>query len=181
MVYVFLADGFEETEAVTPIDLLRRAKIETITVGVGKKSVVSSHGITMEADISDTEIKLSDELEAVVLPGGLKGTHNLEASEIVRGALEFAEKNGKYIAAICAAPTVPGHLGMLSGKKATCYKGFEDELKGAEYVNVPAVTDGKFITGRGAGASLEFGYELISALKSKEEADRIADQILWDI
>ncbi len=181
MVYVFLADGFEETEAVTPIDLLRRAKVETITVGVGKKSIVSSHGLIIEADISDTEIKLNDELEAVVLPGGLKGTHNLEASEIVQGALDFAEKNGRYIAAICAAPTVPGHKGMLSGKKATCYKGFEDELKGAQYVNVPAVTDGKFITARGAGASLEFGYELIKALRSKEEADRIADQILWDM
>ncbi|MCI7350903.1 MAG: DJ-1/PfpI family protein, partial [Ruminococcus sp.] len=150
-------------------------------VGVGKKSIVSSHGLTIEADISDTEIKLNDDLEAVVLPGGLKGTHNLEASEIVQGALDFAEKNGKYIAAICAAPTVPGHKGMLSGKKATCYKGFEDELMGAQYVNVPAVTDGKFITARGAGASLEFGYELIKALRSKEEADRIADQILWDM
>ena len=181
MVYVFLADGFEEVEGITPVDLMRRAGIEVTTVGIGKREIIGSHKIPVLADIADSDMKLDDSTELVMLPGGLRGTQNLEASAAVQSALDFCADNGRYIAAICAAPSVPGHKGLLSGKKATCYKGFETELKGAEYIDVPAVTDGKFITGRGAGASLEFSYEIISALKSKEEADRIAAQILWDI
>ena len=182
MIYIFLAEGFEETEAIAPADILRRCRKEILTVGVGSKTVVSSHGFPIVCDITDDEIKLDDELEMVILPGGLKGTNNLENSDTVRKALEFCRDNDRFIAAICAAPRILGHMGLLEGKKAVCYKGFEQELTGADVqTGCPAVADGKIITARGAGAAVDFGLKIVEMLISREKSEETASNILFDI
>ena len=180
MVYVFLADGFEETEAVAPIDLLRRSGCEVVTVGVTGKTVTSSHNIPM---ICDIELKdaVCEGLEMIVLPGGKVGVDNLIASERVDEMIDYCVEKGLFVGAICAAPSVPGLKGLLDGKKAVCYPGFEVKLHGALIQDTPAVRDGIFITGRSAGASLEFSYELITALKGEEKAKEVAGSIVWDI
>lgn len=180
MVYVFLADGFEETEAVAPIDLLRRSGCEVVTVGVTGKTATSSHNIPMICDIELADT-VTEGLEMIVLPGGKAGTDHLIASKRVEEITDYCVNNGIFIGAICAAPSVPGLRGLLNGKKAVCYPGFESKLHGAVIQNVPAVRDGIFITGRGAGASLEFSYELISALKGEEKAKEVAGSIVWNI
>lgn len=179
MIYVFLAEGFEETEATAPIDLLRRAKFDVKTVGVTGKTVVSSHGIPFTADITTDEVSLDGNTEMIVLPGGLKGTKHLEEDKAVGEAVDFCIKNGRFVAAICAAPTILGKKGLLKGKKATCYGGMENDLEGAEYVVAPAVRDGRIITGRGAGASVDFALMLVEALSSKEAADEMAKKIMF--
>lgn len=181
MIYEFLADGFEEIEAIAPVDLLRRSGKTVITVGVTGKTVVSSHNMPIIADITVNEISLDDELEMIILPGGLRGVNNLEKSDEVNTAIDYCHKNSIFIGAICAAPTVLGKKGLLKGKTATCYGGMEEDLLGANYIVTPAVTDGKIITGRGAGASVEFSLELIKALISKEKADEIAKRIMLGV
>lgn len=172
MVYVFLAEGFEEVEALTPVDVLRRAGIEVMTVGVGEKVVTSSHNVPVVADITDDEIT-KDGLEAVILPGGMPGTINLENSPIVQEYIDFAVNNELYVCAICAAPSILGHKNLLEGKKATCFPGFEKDLYGTVSTGEPAVADGKFITGKGAGAAMEFGLLIAEKLLSKETSDKI--------
>lgn len=179
MIYVFLAEGFEEIEALTPVDCLRRAGLTVQTVGVGGTVIRGSHGIPVTADITDAEIQLSDALEMIVLPGGMPGTLNLGKSEAVQKAIAYCSENDKWISAICAAPSILGDLGLLSGKKATCYPGFEDRLTGAETLAVPTVRDGKFITGRGPGAAMDFALALISVLKSPDEARKIAGGMVY--
>ena len=132
MVYVFLANGFEELEALAPVDILRRAKADVKTVGVSGMNVTSSHGVAVTADISADELILNDDLEMIVLPGGMPGTLNLEASEIVQRSVDFCADNDRYIAAICAAPSILGHKGLLKGKKATSFPKFNSELEGAD-------------------------------------------------
>lgn len=178
MIYVFLANGFEETEAIAPIDIMRRCRLEVLTVGVGGKVITSSHGIPVTCDITADEIKLDDNLQLILLPGGLKGTQNLDASAEVSAAIDFCVKNDRYIAAICAAPTILGKRGLLEGKKAICYQGMEDDLKGAVVTHEPAVCDGKFITSRGAGASIAFGLKIAEVLISPEKSAEIAAQIM---
>lgn len=181
MIYVFLADGFEETEAIAPIDLLRRAGKEVITVGVGKKNITGSHGIPVTADTSTVEISTEFEnLEMIVLPGGMPGTLNLEADSTVQKAIDFCMENNRFIGAICAAPSILGHKGILKNKNAVCYKGFEKELEGALIKNVPAVADGNIITSRGAGTALHFGLKLIEVLISAEKSSEIKESILFD-
>ena len=170
MVYVFLADGFEDIEALAPIDILRRANVDVKTVGVTGKEVTSSHGVTVKADISVSDIKLDSDLELIVLPGGMPGTLNLEASVGVQKAIDFCAANDKYIAAICAAPSILGHKGLLKGKKATCFPGFEKDLVGADACSGLVVIDGKFITGKGPGACIEFGLKLAEILVSADAA-----------
>lgn len=177
MIYVFLADGFEEIEALVPVDMLRRAGAEVKTVGVTGKTVTSSHKVPVTADITKSEIKLDNSLELVILPGGMPGSNNLEADETVQKAIDYCADNGVYISAICAAPKILGHKGLLKGRKATCFPGFENDLIGAELTGFPAVTDGKFITGKGAGAAFAFGAELIKALYGKDKADSICKQM----
>lgn len=179
MIYVFLAQGFEETEAITPIDILRRCGKEVVTVGIGDNIIKGSHGIAVVTDTEDRLIELNDELEMIVLPGGMPGTLNLEKSEIVQKAIDYCAANGKYIGAICAAPSILGHKGLLKGKRATCYTGFEDQLTGAEAVDEPAVIDGKIITARGAGAAVEFGLALAEVLTSKERSEKMGEALLW--
>lgn len=170
MVYCFLAEGFEELEAIAPIDMLRRADVEVITVGVTGKNVTGSHGITFVSDITADEVVLSDKLEAVILPGGMPGTLNLEKSNKVQKAIDFAVEEGKYVCAICAAPSILGHKGLLIGKEATAFPGFEKDLEGAEISNAYVCSDGKFITARGAGVAVDFGLEIVAKLVSKEKS-----------
>ena len=172
MIPVFLANGFEEIEALATVDILRRAGVEVVTVGVGSKMPVGAHGIAVCADIAENELTM-DTLEGVVLPGGMPGTTNLEASAAVQTAISYAAQHGLLLAAICAAPSVLGHRGLLSGKKATCYPGFEQELKDAVLVDSGVVIDGNVITASGAGVAIDFALALVNYLVSKESADAI--------
>lgn len=168
MVYVFLAPGFEETEALAPTDIMRRAKIEVKTVGVGGDTITGSHGITVKTDCVADEISPSDDIEMIVLPGGMPGTLNLEADSQISRFINYCSQNGKFISAICAAPSILGHKGILNGKKATCFPGFEKDLTGACIVDKLCVNDGLITTAKGAGASLEFGLTLVSLLRGEE-------------
>lgn len=179
MIYVFLAEGFEECEAIAPIDILRRAGFNVKTVGVGAKTVTGSHGIPITCDICDTEAVFS-ELEAVILPGGMPGTLNLEKSEIVQRFLDFANEKNLLIGAICAAPSVLGHKGFLNGKKATCFTGFEKDLLDAVVIDAPVVIDGKTVTAYGAGAALDFGFALLEVLKDLSTAENMKKQMRYN-
>ena len=143
MVYIFLADGFEELEALSPVDVLRRAGIPVTTVGVGARTVTGSHGIPVTCDTTAGEAAPFGEMEMIILPGGMPGTTNLENSPIVQGALDQAAETGAWICAICAAPSVLGHKGLLRGKQAVCFPGFEEPLEGAalsgELMRLPGV------------------------------------------
>lgn len=174
MYYVFLAEGFEETEAIAPVDVMRRAKLDVKTVGVTGEFVTSSHLVTVKADITPAEINY-DEIEGVILPGGMPGTINLEESEAVINAVKYAYENNKLVGAICAAPSILGHLGYLDGKNATCFPGFESELKGASYTANHTETDGNIITAKGAGCAVEFGHAIVSYAVSKEKADEVTE------
>ena len=178
MVYMLLGTGFEETEAIAPPDLLRRAGIKVLTVGVNGKTVYGGHGIGIEADIALAEMDLTD-LEMIILPGGLGGVASVRASEAAMNALQFAWDNDKFVAAICAGPTVLADLGITNGKKATCYPGCESGMGNASMQeNAPCVQDGKLITGTSAGCAISFGLMLIAALKDQQTADTIAQQIV---
>lgn len=178
MVYVLLGTGFEEMEAIAPIDLLRRAGIPTLTVGVDGKLVKGGHGIAVEADITIDEMDLTD-LDMIVLPGGLGGVATARASEKALNALRFAWENDKFVAAICAGPTVLADMGITDGRKATCYPGCESGMGDAQMVaNEPCVRDGKLITGTSAGCATSFALMLIEALKGAAEAARVAAQIV---
>ena len=178
MVYMLLGTGFEETEAIAPLDLLRRAGVEVLTVGLNGKTVYGSHKIGIEADIEIHELDLTN-LDMIILPGGLGGVASCRACKEAMEALKFAWDNGKFVAAICAGPTVLADLGITDGKKATCYPGCEDGMGSAIMEeNAAAVRDGRLITGTSAGCAIPFGLKLIEVLKGKEEADRIATQIV---
>lgn len=176
LVYAFLVDGFEEIEALAVVDLLRRAEIEIEMISVtDKKEVTGSHNITIQTDKLYSEVNI-EKADLLFLPGG-PGTPNLQKHEGLIQALKQFNDNGKRIAAICAAPSILGELGMLNGKKATCFPGYEDKLIGAELVRDKAITDGNITTARGMGTSIELGLELIRLLDSKEKADDIAETI----
>lgn len=177
MVYVFLADGFEETEALVPVDVMRRSGIEVRTVGVGKKTVTGSHKITVTADITSDEISLDRSLEMIVLPGGMPGTLNLGNSQDVLKAIKFCSDNNNYIAAICAAPSILGKNGYLNNKEFTCFPGFEDECKGGLYVSEKVVVYDNYITAKGAGVALDFSFELVKLLLDEKVASRIKSQM----
>lgn len=178
MVYMLLGTGFEETEAIAPLDLLRRAGVRVCTVGVNGKTVYGGHGIGIEADITLGEMDLTA-LEMIILPGGLGGVASVRASREAMDALAFAWENGKYVAAICAGPTVLADLGITAGKQATCYPGCEPHMGGAQMISgAAAVTDGKLITGTSAGCAIPFGLALITALKGEEAAKAVAEQIV---
>ena len=177
MIYMLLGTGFEETEAIAPLDLLRRAGVESLTVGLNGKVIRGSHGICVEADSEISQLDLTN-LEMIILPGGLGGVASIRACKEAMEAVRFAWENGKYTAAICAGPTVLADLGITDGKNATCYPGCEGQMGTANMVEAAAVTDGKLITGTSAGCAIPFGLALIAALKGQEEADRIAQQIV---
>ena len=173
MIIVLLANGFEEIEALTPVDILRREGYEVKTVGISGRSVVGSHNITVIADALPEEINLSD-VEMAVFPGGMPGSLNLDGSDFTDKVINAVLSRGGHLAAICAAPLVLGRRGLLKGKRVTCFPGFEGELIGAEIVNRDAVTDGNITTGRGMTVSLEFARELTRVLKLRvEDPDRL--------
>ncbi len=178
MIYVFLAEGFEEVEALTPVDILRRAGKEVVTVGVGGKTVTGSHAIPVTADITADEAVLGGELEGVILPGGMPGTLNLEKSELVNKAIHHCADKGLLLAAICAAPSVLGKAGLLKGKRAVCYDCFEKCLDGAAVGNEAVCSDGNVITACGASAALKFALAITEYLCGKEVSDNIARGVL---
>ena len=178
MVYMLLGTGFEETEAIAPLDLLRRAGVEVKTVGLNGKVIYGSHNIGVEADMEIDQLDLSD-LEMIILPGGLGGVASCRACPAAMNALKYAWDNDKYVAAICAGPTVLADLGITAGMNATCYPGCEGGMGSAIMVEDAAVvTDEKLITGTSAGCAIPFGLALVEVLKGEEEADRIAKQIV---
>lgn len=181
MIYVFLADGFEEIEALCPIDIMRRAGLSVVTVGISKKEIVGAHNITVLADITDAELDFNESIDLLFLPGGMPGTKNLDASSTVHKMLDLATKQNAYIAAICAAPMILGKRGMLDGKSAVCYPGFEEYLVGATVpTDKNVVIDGKIITARGMGVATELGLVLTALLCGQEKADALRHAIIAD-
>lgn len=174
MIYVMLAEGFEEIEALTVVDYVRRAGIELKTVGVMGKTVTGSHGICVTADLLPEETEVPD---MVVLPGGLPGTNYLNESDYVKEQITACLKKGGMVAAICAAPLVLGGMGLLDGKQAICYPGFEEQLRGATIATTPVVRDGAVITAKAAGVANEFAYEIIAAFAGHEKAKEIRNQV----
>ena len=170
---VFLAEGFEQTEALAPVDALRRAKKEVRTVGIGGREITSSHGVTVRCDLADSEFAPGAELEMIVLPGGLPGTLNLEKSPVVQGAIDFCLEREIPIAAICAAPSILGHRGLLDGRRATANPGFQDQLGKAVCTGEAVCRDGRFTTGRGAGVAVEFGLALVEQLCGREAMEAV--------
>ena len=178
MVYMLLGTGFEETEAIAPLDLMRRAGIEVKTVGLNGKVVYGSHGIGVEADITPEEMNLA-EMEMIVLPGGLGGVASIRASKEAMNAIRRAYEAVKYTAAICEGPTVLAELGITDGKRATCFPSCTGSMGSANIVpGAAALRDGNVVTGTSAGCAIPFGIELIRTLKGDEEATRIAQQIV---
>lgn len=172
-VLVLFAEGFEEVEGVTQVDFLRRAGVEVSTVSItDSKGVKGNFGITIQTEVTLGEIN-DEQYDMVVLPGGVKGMENLKANAKVTALLEKFYKEDKWVAAICASPTILGTIGLLEGKKAVCYPGFENGLIGATVVSDDVVVDGKIITSKGPGTSFQFALKLIEALCGKEVSDDI--------
>ena len=178
MIYIFLADGFEECEALVPVDILRRADISVKTVGIGSKTVVGAHGISVNCDTTNENLS-TDDIEAIILPGGMPGTLNLEKDKTVQDIIDFCVLNNLLICAICAAPSILGHKNLLNGKNATCFPGFEKDLLGATVLNQPVLRDGNIITSYGAGAAFEFGFEILSAIKGNDFAENLKKQMKY--
>ena len=179
MIYLFLANGFEEIEALCPLDLLRRAGLEVTTVGVGGEMICGSHGITVAADIPEG-MYADSKPDMIILPGGMPGAKHLDESRVVDTALKAAVRHGSFIAAICAAPMVLGHRGLLAGKEAICYPGFENHLTGANISDKRVVRDENIITAAGMGVALEFGLALVAALKGQDAADELRRTVIAD-
>lgn len=179
MIYVFLANGFEEIEALAPVDFLRRAGLDVKTVGIGGKICGGTHGVNVEADILPEDIVLDGELQGVVLPGGMPGAENLDKSDVVQKTIDYCAENGKIISAICAAPFILGKKGLLKGKRATCFPEFEQYLDGAEVVGDGVVTDGLIITAKGAGVAWEFAEAIAEKTVGKEKSAEILRGIQW--
>ena len=178
-VYVFLADGFEEIEGLTVVDLLRRAGVETVTVSVMKELLIcGAHGIKVYADAMFADLDYSDG-DMLVLPGGMPGTTNLGTHDGLCELLRRYASEGKRISAICAAPSVLGQNGLLEGKQATCYPGFEGELKGAVYTAGRVAADGTVITGKGPGTAIDFALAIITALRGEKTAKAISDALQY--
>lgn len=178
MIYMFLANGFEEIEALYTLDVLRRAGVDIKTVGVSGKTATGSHQISVICDLTKDEAVLNDSLEMIILPGGLPGSTNLDTDEVVDKFISYANENDKFICAICAAPFILGKRGLLKGKKATCFPGFEAQLEGASIVDAGCVRDGKIITGRAMGSAHEFALEILGALQGKESAEKMKNAII---
>lgn len=176
MVYLFLADGFEIIEALAPVDMLRRAKIDVKTVGVTGKTVCSSCGVEVNADITIDEFAYNN-VSAVILPGGMNGTVNLEKNNTVQSVIDKAAEENTLICAICAAPSILGHKGLLKGKEAIAFPGFETALEGAAVSENYVVRDDNFITAKGAGVATEFGLEIVKALTDAQTAEKIRKSI----
>jgi 4-methyl-5(b-hydroxyethyl)-thiazole monophosphate biosynthesis len=178
MVYLFLADGFEEIEALYTLDLLRRANVDVLTVGVSGKVANGSHKIPVVCDIDCASLPYNSDFDMIILPGGMPGSINLDKAECVEKYIKLALENDKLICAICAAPFILGKRGILKGKRATCFPGFENQLEGATVVDAGVVRDGNIITGRAMGSAHEFALTILEALQGKEAADKMRKTII---
>lgn len=178
MIYMFLADGFEEVEALAPLDILRRANADILTVGVTGEYIKGAHDIIVKADISLSDVDC-EKIDALILPGGLGGTNNMDNSPEVKKLVQYAADNKKLVCAICAAPSILGKMGLLDGKEATCYPGFEDSFKGGKYIKKSVVKCENFITSDGMGSAYKFGFEITAALFGNEIAEKIKEQIQY--
>ena len=177
-VFIFLADGFEEIEAIAPIDILRRAELDLVTVSISdSKLVEGAHGVKVEADQLFTETSFGEN-DYYVLPGGYDGMLNLSAHQGVNELLKKQHSEGKKLAAICASPSVLGKLGILEGKEAICYPGFEGNLTGATISKNSVVEDGNVITGKGPGVAVQFALKIVESLKGKETASQVSDSLM---
>ncbi len=177
-VAIFLATGFEEIEALTVVDLLRRVHVDIDMVSItGEKRAIGSHNIIVETDKMINQLNFS-EYDMLILPGGMPGTLNLESNEILMSQVDAFYEQDKLLAAICAAPSILGHKGMLEGKTACCYPGFEKELKGANVSMDPVCMDGKIITSRGMGCAVQFGLKIVEVLLGEEVSNDLADKII---
>lgn len=177
MVYVFLANGFEEIEALATVDFLRRCDIEVVTAGVLTQDVTGAHDITVLADTVESMLEKTDDLEAVILPGGMPGTLGLQKSKYVNEMLDFAYEKGLVIGAICAAPSVLGEKGLLKGKRATCFPGFEQQLDGAVVTGASVEVDGNIITAKGAGCTIDFAYAIAEKLVGEKKPAHVKKSI----
>lgn len=180
MIYMFCADGLEEVEALATLDVVRRGGLDIKTVGLSGKTAKGPHDIEFKVDLTAEEFFAKDrDADAVILPGGLGGTNALAGSKKVCDYLIKTYENGGYLCAICAAPSVLGKIGVLKGKKATVYPGFEDKLTGATVTGEKVVSDGRIITAKGMGCAVEFGLEIIAAFKGKAAADKVGQSIMF--
>ena len=177
MVVCFLANGFEEIEGLTPVDCLRRCEKEVVTVGIGGVIIRGSHGIPVITDMEDNELKLTDAIEMIILPGGMPGTLNLEKSQTVKNTVSYCADNDRYVCAICAAPSILGHMGLLKGKTACCFPGFENELEGADVSENYVCRDGKIITAKGMGAAIDFSEKITACLINESKAKKIKESL----
>ncbi len=177
MIAILIAEGFEEIEALTPLDILRRAGAEVKTVGIGNKRVTGAHGITITCDLSDDEADITT-FEAVILPGGMPGTLNLDASPFVDCAVRYVNEKGGRIGAICAGPIVLGRRGLLKDRYAVCYPGFEEELGCKAIPDTPVATYGNITTSRGLGTALDFALELVRLLCENEVAKEVSRAVI---
>ena len=180
MILVFLAEGFEEVEALATVDVLRRAGLEVKTVGVTGATVSGSHSISVVCDTTIDAVEPDESIEAVVLPGGMPGTLNLEKDEKVNSFIDYAYANGKYVCAICAAPSILGKKGLLEGKEAICFPGFEEYLYGASVSDKSVCVDGKIITAKACGVALKFGKVIAEQFIGKEKADKLWETLYND-
>lgn len=182
MIYMFLANGFEEVEALAPADVLRRAGIDVVLVGVGGEVITGSHGVSVVCNMTDSDFLPNTDMQGIFLPGGMPGTVNLEKSPVVSSAIDHCLDNGLLICAICAAPSILGHKGILEGKKAVCFPGFEEELFGAQIPDSCICEDGNILTAKGMGSAVEFGIRIAARLagESKAKAIRSSLQIYHD-
>lgn len=177
---LFFADGLEECEGLLVADLLRRAGIVVQTVSVsGRPTVRGAHGITLGCDATERDPEAYKNADAVILPGGMPGTAHLAESPLVAETLRTFAARGKLVAAICAAPSVLGAMGLLRGRRATAYPGFEEQLLGAEFVHAPVVADGNIVTACGLGAAIPFALELIRELEGAACAEKVRAAILY--
>ena len=170
---MFLAEGFEEVEAIATLDVIRRAGIEINTVGIGNKIIKGSHSVSVVCDISDSEVVLDDCLNGIILPGGMPGTTNLLNSFVVNSAIDYCSENGLLVSAICAAPMILGRKGLLNNKNAICFPGFADELKGATLSEDYVCTDGNIITAKGMGSAVNFGLAVVAYFTDYESAEKL--------
>ena len=180
MFYMFFADGFEEVEAIAALDVIRRAGIDIESIGIGSKEITGSHGITVICDKEDSDIITSDDLEGIILPGGMPGTMGLINSNVVDSFIDYCVSKDLLICAICAAPMILGRKGILDGRNAVCFPGFEDELKGATISDEYVCTDGKIITAKACGVALKFGKVIAEQFIGKEKADALWESLYND-
>ena len=172
MYYLFLANGFEITEAMAPLDVMRRAGLDVKTVGVTGAAVQSSNGVTVQSDVAIDDVSF-DDVDGAILPGGMPGTLNLKKNEKVIECVKRCYESGKLVASICAAPSIFGEMGLLVDRRATCFPGFEKALDGAVHTGAHVETDGNVITSKGAGCAIEFGHAIVSYALGKTNADKV--------